>query len=309
MNFWTWLKNHNMKIAIIGGTGLLGSNLIKLFNEYDARSFSRKQSNNVPSEVNHIIDFNNLYSELCKKFISWKPDIIINTVAIVNLQKCENYYDMANNINYNIAIEIAKISKQFKSYFIHISTDHYYNDNNKTHNEKDPIILFNNYAKTKYKAEKEVMSTYDKSLIVRTNIIGFRQSSINSFFEWLLNSLEKKEKIELYTNFYTSPIAVNKLGNILINCYERNLFGIYNIASSEVINKYEFGVKVANKFGYNIENIVRIQLKKDNQNNLKRALTLGLDITKIENALNIKMPTVKETIDSLYYEYKEEIND
>lgn len=296
-----------MKIAIIGGTGLLGSNLVKLLsNNYDVRSFSRNRASNVSDLQNYMIDFNEFENELTKHFDLWKPNIVINTVALVNLQLCENNYSLARYINCEIAVKLAKITKNNNIYFIHISTDHYYNDEYKIHNEKSKVNLLNNYADTKYSAEKEILKYNESTLIVRTNIIGFRRRNVKSFFEWLLNSLHKQEPIELYANFYTSPISVNELGVILIKCYENNLIGTYNIASKEVISKYDFGIKTARRFGCDIENITKSIIKNTESGSLKRGLTLGLDVSKIENALDIVMPTVDETLENLFNEYKEE---
>ena len=84
-----------LKIAIIGGTGLLGSNLVRLYSKNDVRSFSRSHLNNVAHAKNNVINFGDLSNELSKYFDVWKPNIIINTVAIVDLQKCESDFDMA----------------------------------------------------------------------------------------------------------------------------------------------------------------------------------------------------------------------
>lgn len=119
-----------------------------------------------------------------------------------------------------------------------------------------------------------------------------------------MTSLEAQETINLYANFYTSPISVNELGNILIKCYKANLTGIYNIASREVIDKYTFGIKTAKKFGLKLDNIKK-SIISNKEHSLSRALTLGLDVSKIENDLNIKMPTIDETLNNLYKEYKD----
>jgi len=293
-----------MRIAIIGGTGLLGSNLLKLYSKYDVKSFSREQSYNIDKFKNFTIDFRYLEDELIKYFMDWKPDVIVNTVAIVNLQRCEDNYIEALEINCNVAKSVSIIARKYSSYFIHISTDHYFNDDKKFHSELDEVILLNNYAKTKYQAEKDILQIYNKSLIVRTNIIGFRRRTAKSFFEWLLDALENQEHIELYSNFYTSPISVNQLGNILLKCYEKKLYGIYNISAKEVINKYEFGIKTAKKFGYKTTNIDCVELN-NLDNIIKRALTLGLDVLKIKNDLGIEMPTIDDVINSLYLEYGE----
>jgi dTDP-4-dehydrorhamnose reductase len=299
-----------IKVAIIGGTGLLGSNLIKLLSKkYDVKAFSRESSRNVSQSFNNIVDFNFLEDNLCRYFVDWSPDIIINTVAVVDLQQCEDSYSMAYSINCGITAQLAKIASKLNSYFIHISTDHYYNDDLKTHDELQDVTLLNNYAKTKYNAEEKVLENIDNALIVRTNIIGFRRREAKSFFEWLIDSLKKEEKIDLYTNFYTSPISVNQLGEILIKCHQSQITGIYNIASSEVIDKYSFGIKTANEFGFPVKNIIAKELKYNNIFGLKRALTLGLNVSKIERALQIKMPTISETINSLHDEYKDYTNE
>jgi len=294
------------KIAIIGGTGLLGSNLVKLFLKDDVRAFSRKSSDNIVNYKNNIISFPQIEEELSKYFNDWKPDIIINTIANVNLLACEKNYQEAYYVNCEIAISIAKIAKKYDSYLIHLSTDHYYNDTYQLHDENHPVTLLNHYAKTKYEAEREIVKYHQKLLIVRTNIIGFRSTTLPSFFEWLLFALQHKENINLYSNFLTSPISVNRLGKILLKCYEKMLIGTYNIASKEVIDKYSFGVKTADKFGYSTEYITKSRVENNSFGVLHRAINLGLDVSKIEKDLEIDMPTIDETLESLYKEYKKE---
>ena len=292
-----------IKIAVIGGTGLLGSNLVGLYDCYDVKAFSRSHSSNLSEETNYIIDFNNIFHELDLIFQNWTPDIIINTVALVNLEKCENEFDVAYNVNCMFAGEIARVTKKISAYYIHISTDHFFNDYEEKHKETDKVTLLNNYAKTKISAEELIIKEYANTLIVRTNIIGFRKNNINSFFEWILESLQKSNEIYLYTNFFTSPISVKELGNILLKCYNENLVGVYNIGSSEVISKYDFGIKVADVFNLSIDNINKSELN-NNFSPLKRALTLGLDVSKIEKALSFSMPTIDQTLISLNNEYR-----
>lgn len=300
-----------MKIAILGGTGLLGSNLVKLYsqNKLDVRAFSRSNSNNITSEYNNLIDFKFMKDELLKYFQQWHPDIIINTVALVNLELCEKSPSLANFTNVTIAENSSFIANKIGSYHIHISTGHFFTEERKSHSELAPIEIMNNYARTKLAAEKKVEMLAPEGLIVRTNILGFRNNKSLSFFEWLLASLKGHELIELYKNYYTSPIAARLLGEILLACYACKLNGIYNIASSDVISKYEFGVKVAKKFNLSITNVNAGLIQNLNsKSSISRAFNNGLDCQKVEKILLRKMPTTDETIQQLYNEYIEEGN-
>ena len=296
-----------MKVAIIGGTGLLGSNLLKYYSKknFEVRAFSRLSSQNQSLYDISRLDFNNLEAQLSVVFDIWCPDIIINAVALVNLQECEDNVKSAYIVNTSIAMQLSSISKKYKSYFIHISTDHFFNDKKLKHTENDEIVLVNNYARTKFEAENEVVKIYSKALVVRTNIVGFRRNNIDSFFEWLLGSLKSQKDTNLYNNFYSSPLSVKQLGNFLINCYDKNINGLFNIASSEVIDKYTFGIETARIFGFNKEKIYSIELENCS-NETHRALSLGLDVSKIENVLGVKMPSIIETLEGLYKEYRED---
>lgn len=294
------IQGDKMKIAIIGGTGLVGSNLQKIYSMYDVRSFSRSNGINIDNSKNNIINFDFLEEELNNYFKKWKPDIIINAIGLINLQTCEKYLHLAKIANTIIPTLLARISIAWDIYFIHISTDHFFNDGKEKHAEFDNVILLNNYAKTKYEAECNILQIGQKALIVRTNVIGFRNNNIDSFFEWLLKSFNKEEEISLFSNFYTSPICINQFGTILIQCYQNKLNGIFNISNSETISKYDFGIKVAKQFGFETKYISQVQI--GNNFNFKRALTLGLNVDKIENRLKIKMPNIDETIEQLYKE-------
>lgn len=300
-----------MKVAIVGGTGLLGSNLLKLYNSMgiEVKAFSRTIPNNIEFISHHIIDFDKLELELYYYFQTWQPDIIINAIALVNLNECENQKVDCYKTNVEIAEKLAVVAKANHSYYIHISTDHYYNDILHKHTENDPIVLLNYYAETKRQAEKNVLKTYENSLVVRTNIIGFRNTETLSFFEWLHDALKNGTNIDLFTDFYTSPISVRELGKLLLKCHDNMLIGIYNIASSEVIDKYSFGMQVAKKFDLSDKYINKNTLKSfQKESNIKRASNLGLDVSKIEKALNAHMPSIDETITELLNEYKENID-
>lgn len=241
--------------------------------------------------------------KLLECFESEKPDIIINTIAIVNLNNCEIDKCRAYLVNSRPAGVISNYCHENNVYFVQISTDHYYTgDDDEKHLETDKIHLLNEYARTKYLAETLALTNPD-ALIIRTNIVGFRGWENDTFVEWALNCLKSEEPINVFEDYYTSSIDVYNFSRILGDLINNKPRGIYNLASSEVSSKKDFIFSLADSFNLSTSNCTPSKINNDE---LKRATSLGLDTGKIENYLGYKMPTLKEVTDSLKKHYEDD---
>lgn len=242
-------------------------------------------------------------NELLDCFDIEKPDIIINTVAIVNLNDCEINKERAYLVNSRPASIISQYCFENNIYFIQISTDHYYyGDIDKKHSEDDNVYLLNEYARTKYLAESLTLVN-PHALVIRTNIVGFKGSENNTFVEWALNSLKSQESINVFEDYYTSSIDIYTFSKILWEFIKNKPSGIYNISSSEVFSKKDFIFSLADIFNLSTSNC---HPTKINNNNLKRATSLGLSTKKVEKYLGYKLPSLKEVVNSLKANYEED---
>lgn len=262
-------------------------------------------SNDVIGVARKNADYNFDISDddaLLECFENEKPDVIINTVAIVNLNNCEVKKDNAYLVNSRPAGVISNYCLENDIYFVQISTDHYYmGDGNKKHHEKDNIHLLNEYARTKYLAEMLTL-TNPYTLVIRTNIVGFRGWKNDTFVEWALNSLKSNEPINVFEDYYTSSIDIYNFSRILKDLIKTKPVGIYNLASSEVSSKKDFIFSLADSFNLSTSNC---NPTKINDDGLKRATSLGLSTEKIENYLGYKMPTLKEVTNSLKKHFRD----
>ncbi|QNK87243.1 SDR family oxidoreductase [Sporosarcina sp. resist] len=288
-----------MKVLLVGSTGMLGQQLYKKMIEGGIEVVTVARSNSM-----YQIDLFADEGKLIGIIKAERPDVVINSAALINLKECEENPGKAYAINARIPGLIGLACREINSYFVQISTDHYYsNDGKKLHNERDKIILLNEYARTKYAGECFAL-TNNKSLVIRTNIVGFRNKKNEpTFIEWAVSSLQAHEEITGFDDFYTSSIDVETFSDILIGLIDERITGVINVAAADVVSKFDFIYEIAKKLGK--EQYV-LKGKTNQFQGIKRAESLGLDTTKLKGILkNQEVPITKQVVDRLIEKYEE----
>lgn len=286
------------KILIIGSQGMLGQSLVKILSRDKSISVVTAALTNADYMFNFLDD-----NYLTESVNAIRPDVLINAAAIVGLPQCEVDPGMAYSVNTRLPGKLAELCDNLGCYFIHISTDHYYcHDRDKKHLENDKITLKNEYARTKYLGE-QLVALYSQSLIVRTNIVGYRNNPLKpTFLEWCIQAFNRDEEMTLFDDFYTSSIYTDQLCLVLEDLLDIRPEGIVNIASSTVSNKMEFILALAKRL---IGRAPRYRIGKVNQMlDVPRADSLGLDVSKIENIVGYKMPDLEKVIYDIDLDYK-----
>jgi dTDP-4-dehydrorhamnose reductase len=285
-----------MKIMIFGSTGMLGQALLKEL---------RNRKHNVIgiARKNADICFNILNdAELKETLLKIKPDVVINTVAIVNLDECEKNPAHAYLVNARPASILSDMCNKIDAYYIYISTDHYFTgDNNKKHDETYPIIILNEYAKTKYVGEVFTLLNA-QSLVIRTNIVGFRnQQNQPTFLEWVINSIKHDHPMMLFKDYFTSSINVTQFSTYLFDLIDKRPTGIINLASKDVRSKKDFIEAIAHGLNLRLSQVTTGSVF--NLQGALRAESLGLDVTKAETILQNHLPTFEQVISSIIEDY------
>lgn len=285
-----------MKALLLGSTGMLGQAIKKTFRDVGVELYCASRS-----ESEYRLDLlDDRALERC--MAEARPDVVINAAAQVSLDTCELNPGDAYRINARFPGVVSALCRKNGSYFIQISTDHYYcGDGDRKHAESDPILLLNEYARTKYAGEQLAL-TYENSLVLRTNIVGFRGQKSPTFLEWALKAINNLEPIALFTDFYTSPMHTVDFARILPDVLKAHPTGVYNLASREVCSKKEFILLLAAALTGKTPNYSEGSVR--NLRGAPRGDSLGLDVTKMERLLGRRLPSLDETIQSIKEEYE-----
>lgn len=226
-----------MKILILGSSGMLGREFVNIFKEkYEVYGIDINDIRNLGDKYFSI----NLLNELeLKKFLEKKIfDIIINSVAIVDLKKCETDKKLAEDLHVNLNKNFIEYCNKNNTKYIYISTDSVFDGEIGNYKEDSIAKPLNNYAYTKFLGEKEV-EKIKNYMIVRTNILGCTENQ-NSLFKWAYENLKDNIEINGFEDVIFSPISVFRLSELINELVKINYQGLINVVNDTVLSKYEF---------------------------------------------------------------------
>ena len=293
------------KILITGGSGLLGSKLIEL---------SDKKWDIFPTYKNNKIFHNNAFplelknKKAIEKLIDKiKPDLVIHTAAITNIDWAESHPNETFEINVNSTKSLLSCAKNIEADFFYISTDSVFDGEKGCYNENDIPNPINVYSKSKFEAEK-IVEEYEQTTVIRTSFFGFLTfSERESFPIQILNNLIHKKPIYAAVDKINNSLMVSKLVEAIYCLYEKNVDGIFHVASTDYMNSYEFAVNASKFLGVDKNFINKITLKNifSDKKLVCRPLNTSLNTRKASKF--ITLPTMKESIKILCEEYKRNV--
>lgn len=296
------MRSNEKNILITGVSGLLGNNLAYYFRGNNS-VLGVYHTNPVSIDGIEVLGLDLTDYVSTRKIVSgFKPDVVIHCASRTDVDRMEHDREGAWQANVLTTRVILDALRDASVKFIHISTDSVYSGKKGPYKEESETIPCNFYGKTKLESEKLVMD-YPNALILRTNIFGWNIQNKLSLGEWFLDRLRHNKSMHGFSDVSFSPIYTFLLAEILEKCIEKDLAGIYNCGGGNSLSKYDFGCKIADIFGYDPV-LIRPMSLSDSGLTAPRGKDLGMDVSKIENALKKQIPQVNESIKAFRKDYE-----
>ncbi|MUM65922.1 sugar nucleotide-binding protein [Acidianus infernus] len=226
-----------MRVLLIGASGQLGIELNKLLSK-KYQVIKVYNSSEIPDS--HKMDITDFF-RLEDFIIKTRPDVIINTAAMTDVDKCEVEREKAYKINAEAVKHMVRASRVVEAYFIHVSTDYVFDGTKGNYKEEDLPNPINYYGLTKLLGETFALS-YDDSLVIRTSGV-FRHKG---FPVYVYKTLKEGKTVFAYKGYY-SPISARKLASAIEELLALRKTGLLNVAG-ERISRYELALKIKEKF-------------------------------------------------------------
>jgi len=298
------------KMLVIGGTSLLGYKLLSNTNNFEIYASYNKNLINLKNVETLKIDITNIKN--CEKILNLKPDIIINTAAITNVDYCEKFEKNAFDVNVTGTKNIAKIAEKLGSKLIHISTDAVFSGSKKFYVEEDKPNPISIYGKTKLESEKIVSKVTDSVILRPSVLFGWipfeyiktkdESRKTMNFGLWIIDQLYKNNKMSIVNDQINTPTLADNLAENIIEVIKKDLTGIYHLSGLSCISRLDFSKKIAKTFGYSDNLISSISSEKLKQI-APRTLESCLKCDKIvENGVNLLK--IDQSIKKMYNQIK-----
>ena len=303
------------KLFVIGIGGLTGSKLVEIakndFEIFGSYNYRDHKSSFVKG-VNLDISNTNKIREILEKI---RPDVVINTAGINNVDYCEKHPEEALKINIQAIKEICNITKKIDTKFVQLSSDSVFDGTKQSpYEETDIPNPINYYGKTKLESENIVLGNQNNVVVRASVLYGYllrdlakiessSKKSIN-FGQWLIDKLIANEKVRIITDEYSSPIIADDFARSILHIIKHKENGIFHSAPKLQITRYDFSVKIAKSLDLPSELIEPVSNKE-----LGRDVSTGfnkcLNSKKLTKNLNYRFLTLDESLDLLKSQFRE----
>lgn len=301
----------NKKILLTGANGLLGQKLVELIptqEGYDLIATGRGENRNPVSE-DHKYEYLKLditdKSQVMEVISDIKPDFIINTAAMTNVDQCEDDREGCWKNNVDAVGNLVAACEETGSFLIHLSTDFIFDGTEGPYPEEANPNPLSYYGETKLEAEKIITDSGIKWAIARTVLVyGMAHDmSRSNIILWVKKSLEEGKNINVVNDQWRTPTLAEDLamGCFLIMKHEKT--GIFNISGKELLNPYQMAIMTANYFKLDKSLINETDGSKFQQK-AKRPPKTGFIIKKAETVLGYQPRSFEQGIKVLEEQLK-----
>jgi dTDP-4-dehydrorhamnose reductase len=225
-----------MKIAVIGSTGQLGTDLMKtLANGHELVGLTHKD-----------IEVTDLDS--CLTLKKHRPDIIINTAAFHKTDQCEEEPQKTFSVNALGAKNVTTISKEIEAITVFISTDYLFDGaKNEPYTEDDTPFPINTYGISKLAGEHFTRQNPKHYVIRIASVFGKAGASGKggNFVETMIKKAKNNETISVIDDMWMSPTYTKDASSTIKEITEKQLpYGIYHATNKGYCSWYQFAEQI-----------------------------------------------------------------
>lgn len=272
-----------MRILVTGVTGQLGYDVAR---ELEKRHIEYKGTGSRDMDISD--------AEAVKRVITaYHPDAIIHCAAYTAVDKAEDDYGRAMDVNAKGTLAIAKAAKEIDAKMLYVSTDYVFNGQGTEPFTVDAATApLNVYGLTKLFGEEAVQMELSKYFIVRISWVFGKNG--NNFIKTMLRLGQTHDELTVVSDQWGSPTYTADLAPLLCDMISTDAYGIYHATNEGITNWAEFAAYIMEQAHLPCK--VRPIPSSDYPTKAVRPLNSRLDKSKLDKAGFARLPDWKDAL-------------
>lgn len=240
-----------MKILVTGSNGLLGNKITDLLKNHPEHTLinTSKGIDRYPQPGGYLYESMDITDreDVFRVVAKHRPDAIINTAAMTNVDACEKDPEGCRRLNVDAVRYLTEACRQYNMYLVHISTDFIFDGTNGLLAEDATPNPLSIYGHSKLDSEKIVLSAGIRASILRTILVyGYAPGlSRTNIVLWAKGALEKGQPIRVVNDQFRTPTLAEDLAKACVLAVEKQAEGIYHISGKDYMSIVDIVYAVA----------------------------------------------------------------
>lgn len=252
---YVYLCRHMNKILVTGSNGLLGQKITDLAladNSIDLIATSRGENRHPVKSGYRYVDLDIIDRQRLRATVAeYRPDVIINTAAMTNVDACEHDPEGCRKLNVEAVASLVELCETYGIHLIHLSTDFIFDGKEGPYAEDaepNPLSL---YGQSKWDAEKIIQQSSCKWAILRTILVYgiVADMSRSNIVLWAKGALEKGQPLNVVNDQWRMPTLAEDLAQACLLAATQRAEGIFHISGKDLFAIHELVAAVADFWG------------------------------------------------------------
>lgn len=287
------------RILISGANGLLGQKLTDLYLQKPDKEVLLSGIGPSRHPLSSSINYTELditdQKAVDRLFEDFKPDTLIHTAAMTNVDACETDREGCDRLNVEAVRYLALACRKHGTHMVHVSTDFIFNGTHGPLDENEIPDPLSYYGLSKLKGEQIVQELVPVWTILRTVLVYgvVSDMSRSNIVLWAKSALEKQQSVKVVDDQYRTPTLAEDLATGCFLAENLNAKGIFNISGKDFMSIYELVERVAAFFGLKMDNVQRTDSSSLSQP-ARRPPVTGFIIDKARRELHYEPHSFEE---------------